>query len=250
MKYIFLLLLTLYHYSSDAQSTKERLDQAIEIEKKLDDALSLEAYKNVLAIDSKNLIALVKCAEYCSSIGARQKSTVAKKNWYLDLLTYANLALNLYPNAAEANYAMALCAGKFTEIETENKKILEYVREVKLYGDKALASNPNDAKSNYLMGKWHFQMITLSWVKKAAVKAFYGGLPEAELDSAIKYMEKCRSIDKYFALNYLDLAKAYNQNREPAKAIAILKLLLKLATRCFDDTAIKEEGKNLLEKLS
>lgn len=250
MKYIFLLFFSAIHYCSLSQSASELLNQAVEIEKKLDEPLALEAYKNVLAVDSKNLKALVKCAEYCSSIGARQKSVAGKIPWYSNAQFYANLALTNYPNAAESNYAMALCAGKLTETEDENKKIVEYVRQIKIYGDKALAANPNDAKTNYVMGKWHFQMITLSWVKKTAVKAFYGGLPEAELDSAIKYMEKCRSLDKYFALNYLDLAKAYNQNREPAKAIAMLNLLVKLPTRCFDDTMIKEEGKKLLEKLS
>lgn len=233
-----------------AQSVSELLNQAIEIEKKLDEPLALEAYKKVLEIDDKNLKALVKCAEYCSSIGARQKSLSDRKPWYLNAQSYALQAIKTYPDAAEANYTMALCAGKLTETEDENKKIVEYVRQVKIYGDKAFALNPNDAKTNYIMGKWHYQMITLSWVKKTAVKAFYGGLPVATLDSAIKYMEKCRSLDKYFALNYLDLAKAYNQNREPAKAIAILNQLVKLPTRCYDDTAIKEEGKKLLEKLS
>lgn len=250
MKQLLILFLCSFFHVADAQSLTELQQQALDIEKKLDESQALEAYKKILSLDSKNLTALVKCTEYCASIGARQKTVTSKLPWYTQAQAYAKQALDANPENAMANYAMALSAGKLTETEEENKKVVEYVRQVKVYGDKALVLNPNDAKANYVMGKWHYQMITLSWIKKTAVKAFYGGLPEAELDSAIKYMEKCRSIDKYFALNYLDLAKAYNQNREPAKAIAILNLLVKLPIRTYDDGAIKEEGRKLLEKLS
>ena len=99
------------------------------------------------------------------------------------------------------------------------------------------------------MGKWHYEIMTLSWVKKVAVKALYGGLPEADMDSAIANFEKCRTLDQYFARNYLDLAKAYQSNSQPAKAIEILHLLVKLPNRCYDDAAIKNEGKQLLTKL-
>lgn len=250
MKQLLVIFLCVIFNVANAQTLAELQQQALDIEKKLDEAKALEAYKKILSVDSKNLPALVKCTEYCASIGARQKTIQAKLPWYTQSQAFAKQALEADPENAQANYAMALSAGKLTETEDENKKVVEYVRQVKVYGDKALALNPNDAKSNYVMGKWHYQMITLSWVKKAAVKAFYGGLPEAELESAIRYMEKCRSIDKYFVLNYLDLAKAYNQNREPAKAIAILTLLVKLPIRTYDDAAIKEEGRKLLEKLS
>ena len=250
MKYFFMVCFCCILGVLNAQPVSELQQQAADIEKKLDEVLALEAYKKILKVDSKNLTALVKCAEYCASIGARQKNAQAKLPWYTQAQAYASQALDAHPEDAQSNYVMALSAGKLTETEDENKKVVEYVRQVKVYGDKALALNPNYAKANYVMGKWHYQMITLSWIKRTAVKAFYGGLPEAELDSAIKYMERCRSLDKYFALNYLDLAKAYNENREPAKALAILNLLVKLPIRTYDDTAIKEEGRKLLEKLS
>ena len=38
-------------------------------------------------------------------------------------------------------------------------------------------------------------MVTLSGIKKAAVKLFYGGLPNGDLDKAILYMEKSKSLE-------------------------------------------------------
>jgi len=49
--------------------------------------------------------------------------------------------------------------------------------------------------ANFIEGKWHYEMISLNWAKKLAVKALYGGLPEPGLDDAIKYLEKVRVLN-------------------------------------------------------
>ena len=92
-------------------------------------------------------------------------------------------------------------------------------------------------------------MANLSGIKKVAVKLFYGGLPEGNLDDAIRYMEKCKSLEPYFVSNYLDLAKAYKDNRRPAEAMEVLNRLVKLPTRTTDDIAYKAEGSKLLASM-
>ena len=136
-----------------------------------------------------------------------------------------------------------------TDVETENKKIVAYVKDVKRYADKALAINPNHARANYTLGKWHYEMSNLSGIKKIAVKLFYGGLPDGDMDKAIEYMEKCKTLEPYFVTNYLDLAKAYKDNHRPAQALEVLNKLVKLPTRTSEDVALKAEGAKLLESL-
>ena len=129
------------------------------------------------------------------------------------------------------------------------KKIVTYVKDVKIYADKAVVINPNHAKANYTLGKWHYEMVTLSGIKKVAVKLFYGGLPDGDLEKAIFYMEKCKTIEPYFAPNYLDLAKAYKEFRRPANAIEVLNKLVKLPIRNSEDILIKAEGAKMLASL-
>jgi tetratricopeptide (TPR) repeat protein len=136
-----------------------------------------------------------------------------------------------------------------TEVETENKKIIEYVKDIRRYADKALTLNPKHAKATYALGKWNFEIVQLSWVKKMAVKAFFGGMEDATIEEAIKYMEKARTLDQYYVLNYLDLAKAYKYDNKPAKAIEVLQKLIKLPNRTTDDASYKAEGKKLLDEL-
>ena len=82
-----------------------------------------------------------------------------------------------------------------------------------------------------------------------AVKAFFGGMQDATIEDAIRYMEKARSLDQYYVLNYLDLAKAYKYDNKPAKAIEVLQKLVRLPNRTTDDANFKAEGKQLLEDM-
>ena len=78
------------------------------------------------------------------------------------------------------------------------------------------------------------------------MKNFYHGIFDTQLDSAAYYMEKAKTIEPYFAIDYLDLAKVYAYDRQPAKALGVLEKLVKLPNRTYDDPAIKEEGKKML----
>jgi len=238
--FIFLMI----HVS--AQDKNVLLKQAKDLELKFDEPNALEKYKQIVAIDATDISSLVKCTELNCSIGERQKDKKVKAIYFDSADVYAQKAYQQNLNNADACYAMALVMAKKTEVEDDNKKLLEDVKQIKIYADQALAINPNHAKANYILGKWHFELIRLSWIKRAAIKTFYGGIPDTQIDSAAYYMEKARIDDPYFALDYLDLAKVYQYDHQPGKAIDVLNKLVKLPNRTFDDAAIKEEGKKML----
>jgi hypothetical protein len=235
--------------SSVAQDNNVLLKEAKNLELKFDEPGALEKYKQIAAADPSNIFVLVKCAELNCSIGERQKDKKLKTSWFEAAAEFAYKAYQQDASNAGACYAMALVAGKMTQVEDDNKKLIEQVKNIKIYADKALAVDPNHAKANYILGKWHFELIRLSWLKRAAVKAFYGGIPDTQIDSAALYMERSRSIDPFFSLAYLDLGKVYQYDHQPGKAIDVLNKLLKLPNRVYDDPAIKEEGKQLLQSM-
>jgi effector-binding domain-containing protein len=243
---VFFLMIGLIASSQDINVL---LKEADNLEKQLKETAALEKYKQILLLESGNIKALVKATELHVNIGGREKDKGSKKLYYESALSYAKRAFDNNNNNADAAYAMALANGKLVDVETENKKIVAYVKEIKIYADKAVTLNPNHARANYTLGKWHYEMVTLSGLKKAAVKLFYGGLPDGDIDQAILYMEKCKTIEPYFAPNYLDLGKAYKEASQPAKAIEVLSKLVKLPTRSSEDIAIKAEGAQLLQSL-
>ncbi|TDO25142.1 tetratricopeptide repeat protein [Sediminibacterium goheungense] len=248
-KWIGIGLLAFSVHIIHAQDINILLKEANNLERVQKDNEALDKYKQVLGIEATNLKSLVRAAELSVSLGAKQTDKNTKRLYYETALSYAKRAWQADSNNADAPYVMAMTSGKMTDVETENKQIVAYVKDIYQYADKALSLNADHAKANYTMGKWHYEMVTLSGLKKAAVKLLYGGLPPSDLDKAIQYMEKCKSLDPYFVANYLDLAKAYKESRQPAKAIEVLNKLVKLPTRTGDDVALKAEGAKLLESM-
>ncbi|MCW3106287.1 MAG: hypothetical protein JWQ09_793 [Segetibacter sp.] len=249
MKRIFVVVVLLFSGNLFAQDVNVLLKEASNLERSLKDEPALNKYKEILVSDPSNIQSLIRSSEICSALGARQTDKKAKQDFYEKARDYAQKALAVDSNSADANYVRAVVAGKLTEIETDNKKLVADIKDIKTYADKALSINPNHGKANYVLGKWHFQMVTLSWTKKAALKVLFGGMPEASIENAFNYMEKCKTLEPYFVLNFLDLAKAYKYDNQPAKAIAVLNQLVKLPTRTPDDVALKTEGKTLLSEM-
>ncbi|MCW3080175.1 hypothetical protein [Segetibacter sp.] len=232
-----------------AQDATVLLKEASNLERSLKDEQALDKYKSVLSSDPANLQSLIRSSEISSAIGSRQVDKKAKQEFYERAKDYADKALAINPNSADANYVRAVAAGKLAEVESENKKLVGHMKDIKTYADKALSFAPNHGKANYVLGKWNFDMATFSWAKKAAIKVLFGAIPDASLENAYKYMEKCKTLEPYYVLNFLDLAKAYKYDNQPAKAIPVLNQLVKLPTRTPDDVALKAEGKKLLSEM-
>jgi len=227
-----------------------QLQQANTLLKQFKEPEALAIYQQVAALQDTNMAVLVKCVELNCSIGTRQADKDAKSGYFYIAKQYADKAMALDSNNSDALYSQALTYAKLASIEDENKKIIEKVKIMKSYADRAVRANPNNAMANHIEGKWHYELLSLNWFKKAALKTFYGkGLATPDIDSAITYMEKCRALSPYFVLNYLDLAKAYGLKNRPAQEIDILNKMVKLPTRTADDAALKEEGRKMLSDL-
>jgi tetratricopeptide (TPR) repeat protein len=249
MKWLLIFFSLSFCYLASSQDVSTLLKEADNFERMIKEPEALEKYKSVVEIDPSNLKALIKASELNASIGGRQSDKNNKRLYFETSFAFAKKAFDANPNNADANYVMGMAAGKMTDVESENKKIVAFVKDAKSYNEKAISINPKHAKATYSIGKWNYEMVNLSGIKKMAVKLFYGGLPNGDLDSAIVYFEKCRILDPYFALNYLDLAKAYRDNHRPTQAIEVLNKLVKLPIRTGDDVAIKAEGAKMLNDI-
>jgi tetratricopeptide (TPR) repeat protein len=249
MKFFFTTIALFFATVIFPQDETILLKQADSFEKQFKEIDALNIYEQVASKDSSNIFVLVKCVELNCSIGEKQTDKKIKADYFQSAKSYADKAFAANPNNADANYAQALAFAKYTEIETENKKTVDDTRQIYSFGTKALSINPNHAKANYILGKWHYEMINLSWVKKVAIKTMYGNLPKPDIDSAIFYLEKCRSLDIYFLPDYLDLAKAYQYNNRPQQEIDVLTKMVRLPNRTADDAALKAEGQKMLSTL-
>lgn len=240
----FLSLLFFVTFSQDVQFLIQQAEQ-LEYQKKDNEALT--KYQEAVRLSPNELKALCKISELNSILGTRSSDKQRKTEHFTAARMYAERAIKTAPHNPQANFVMALAKAKLTEISSPKEKI-QFVKEIKIYADKALTEDSLHFPSLHLLGKWHVEVSGLNGMEKAAVKMF-GGLPPADLKEAISLFEKVKKIKPVFVLNYLDLAKAYKQSGRSDKAIEVLSKMVKLPPRASDDETYKTEGKKLLESL-
>mgnify|MGYP001382440571 CR=1 FL=1 len=249
LKKLLLLITLLNPLAILAQDAVSLIKEADQLEASLKEEEAYDKFKQVLKVDHRNYYALWKCSELCSRIGRRQATKQKQLDFYKAGKIYAEMAIKADPQKADGYYALAVAMGRLAISESGDEKI-KAVKAIKENADKAIQINPNHGRAWHVLGKWHYEVSNLNAVERAALKIFYGGLPKSSLEEAIKAYEKAMVLEPNFALNNLELAKAYHRNNQDAKAIALLKALPAIPEKTEDDKHIKEEGRKLLEKLT
>ena len=242
------LLLSILPFENKAQDIDRLLNEARQLESSFHQNEALQKYLEVLHYQSGNLAALCKVSELYSILGNRQTVKSKKKEYFNSGKKYGQLALQVNPNSAEANFVMAMAMGRMALISSGEERI-NSVHAIKTYAEKCVQLDPDNFKGYHVLGKWHYEVSDLSSIEKWLVKVAYGALPKASLDDAIRYYEKCRQLNPAFVLNYFELAKAYRRKDNDKKAIALLEYMLQLPNSEADDADIKKQGKELLEDL-
>ena len=239
------LIMPSYTYSQDIPAlTKE----AEKLESTFHEYDALQKYKEILRHQATNLNALCRARDLCSRIGHRETDKGKRLDYYKAAKTYAEVALKVNPQSPEANFVMAVAMGRMAMVSSGKEKV-EYVNEIRKYAETTLKYDPNSFKAYHVLGKWNYEVSNLTTIEKALAKVLFGGLPHASLQDAIKDYEKSKSLEPSFALNYLELAKAYHRNKQDDKAKELLKKLETIPNKIEDDTQIKAEGKQLLKEL-
>jgi tetratricopeptide (TPR) repeat protein len=231
-----------------AQDVTTLIKEANSFESSLNEEAAFDKLKQVLRIEPRNFFALWKCSELCSRIGNRKPTTAQKQDYFKAGRIYAETAIKVNPSAADGYYALSVAMGRLAML-TGGKDRIKAVKAIKFNADKALQLNPEHGRAWHVIGKWNYEVSNLNAFEKTAVKIFYGGLPSASLDSSIKAYEKSKQLEPAFALNNLELAKAYIRNDERQKAIQLLKEMPSIPPKTEDDAQIQKEGKKLLEKI-
>jgi tetratricopeptide (TPR) repeat protein len=247
MKRLLLIFALFFGLSAFSQDVNTLIKEGENFINALNDNAALEKYKEAAKLAPTNLVALVNCAELCSTIGNRAANKDSRDKYYEAAILYAKAAYQLYPQTDLANVAMAIAKGRQALVKSGKEKIAA-VKEIKAYAEKAIALNINNFRAWHILGKWHYEVSNLSAIERAGAKLMYGALPKASFSAAITCYEKAKQLNDNFALNHLELAKAYWKNDDDEKALQSLKYAISLKNKTEDDTRVKSEAQALLKK--
>ncbi|MEO6188132.1 MAG: hypothetical protein ABIO82_07020 [Ginsengibacter sp.] len=250
MKFFIQLFFLLSFQFVHAQDISGLLKEAANYESTMNDEQAVSKYKEVLKISPDNLVANCKASELSSRIGARYNDDKKKQaTFYTSAKTYAETAFRLNQQSSEANFVMALMMGR-EAMERGGKEKISAVKNIKIYADRAIKADPSNYKAWFILGKWYYEVSSLNYFQKTAVKVFFGAFADATVDDAIRCFEKSKALNPTFVLNYLSLAKAYEKKDNNDLAKQNLSVMISLPDNTPDDQKIKSEGRELFRKLN
>lgn len=228
-----------------SQDVSQLLKDAQQQESMLHENEAFLKYAQVVKLDPANLMALWKCSELCSRIGARQTDKEKMKPYFTAAKNYASAALSVNTNSSEANCAMAFALGRIARVSSTKDRVI-LARDVKFYVDKAIRLDPANFRAYHILGRWNYDVSDLNMAERSFARMFYGKLPSASLDDAIEDFEKSRALYPAFILNYYELARSYHRMGEDKKAVGYLQTLLTMKDVIYDDIRVKVIARQLL----
>jgi tetratricopeptide (TPR) repeat protein len=216
-----------------------------------DNQTALQHFLNALKADPNNYEALWKGARAYADVGKTLEKSDKDKAKKLYLLgdTLARKSVMLYPDSADAHFALALCVGRVALFEGGKTKI-RLSKEVKKEADKAIELDPNHDGAYHIIGRWHYNISTLSWVLKAAAKVIYGGVPPgASLEQAAEMYEKAIAIQGDKPVHRLEAGRTLIELERYSEARVQLQTCIDLPQAQWDDPVHKEEAAKMLQEI-
>jgi tetratricopeptide (TPR) repeat protein len=245
-KTILLITLMLVFLSVDAQQYDRLISDAHQKETSNQEESALQLYIQANKERPSEIEPLYKTAELYSRIGNRMDDPKTKEKYYNSSLNFAKQLLKLYPENDQSHVAMAIAYGRIALTKSGKEKIVN-VKEIKQHAEKALEINQSNFKAWHILGKWHYEVSNLNFIESAAVKLFFGGLPNSSFTLAINAYEKAKKLSPGFLLNYLELAKAYKKAGKTDMALQQLRKIVQSKSYTEDDPRIKKEANELIK---
>lgn len=227
-------------------SEGDKFVAAFENQKALDILLEAEKkYPDNFEILWRISRSYIDIAEHLPDKTSEQKDQ--QRAIYKKAFDYADRSVNLVPDQsitylrrAIANGRIALFEGVFSAIGT--------VKDVKADCEKAIqignGGNNVQALAHYVFGRTHLKVCEKGYLIRLPL-----GLGWGDMDEAIRLLETAVKLRPNFRMFYLDLAKAYIEEKEWDKARDTLIKIEKAPFADEDDEVVLAESKELLNKI-
>lgn len=190
-----------------AADADQVLKEASAAEARLDTRTALVLYRRADALRPNDAAILQKISKQYSDATSDTPNVTEKRNLCTAALTYAQRAVALQPHNAVNVLSLAICYGKLATLSDTRTK-LEYSRLVKQYAEQALALNPDYDYAHHVLGRWNYEVATLSFGTRFLVRLIYGGLPPASTAEAVRQLRRATELSPTLPAHRVELGLA------------------------------------------
>nr|XP_048315509.1 regulator of microtubule dynamics protein 3 isoform X2 [Myodes glareolus] len=168
-----------------------------------------------------------------------------KKSYALDGKEEAEAALEKGDESAESHQWYAVLCGQLAEHEGISKRIQSGFS-FKEHVDKAIALQPEDPRSHFLLGRWCYQVSHLSWLEKKTATALFESPPTATVQEALQSFLKAEELQPGFSkAGRVYISKCYRELGKNSEARRWMKLAQELPDVTNEDSAFQKDLEEL-----
>ncbi len=216
-------------------------------------AAALARFETVLAADSADVAANWRAGIALNDVAQplRTRAERDRRDSLFDRAErYARRAVRLAPGSAPALFSLGLVLGN-RALTRGIKERIRMATEIRSLALRALAADSNHDGAHHLLGRWNYEVLTLSGVERFVAKHFLGGsvFREASWDEGRRHLERAVALDPVRIFHRLDLARLYVARDQPAAARTQLDRIRELTDRFAADTMYRREAVELRAKL-
>ncbi|MFC1500186.1 tetratricopeptide repeat protein [Candidatus Zixiibacteriota bacterium] len=165
-----------------------------------------------------------------------------------EAVRYARRAAEVEPDSAWGWFQVGQTTGMLSKLPG-GRETVEMAAEAKSAFERAISIDPDYTSAIHGLARWHHAVANLSGAMKMAAKVFYGGLPSASNEEAVRLFQRAIRLEPDVILHHLELGKTYLEMREKALARAEFETVLRLPVVYHLDPSRKETARRLLSEM-
>ncbi len=193
--------------------------------------------------------ALWRASVLHSHIGARYSDETRQQQAFDDARALAARALEIHPDFATANYAMALAVANGGTLAPLRGRLNGRLEE-KFYLDAALLDEPRHAGALQLLARWHFKVANYTVFETAASKLLLGRIPHGASNKAAEHTIRLAiEVNPQQIEYYYDLARMCQLRGRREAAIQALLAGQDVTLITTEDLAVSRQMEQLLKQL-
>jgi tetratricopeptide (TPR) repeat protein len=214
-----------------------------------DNTAALTAYQAAVQMDSTNYAATWKLARAHVDVGERVSDKKQRKKHFEKAADYARYAAVLAPDSVQGHVFLAVALGNLA-LNVGAKQRVRLAKDIKASADRALTIAPDNPIAWHVLGRWHREVATVSWLERRFAGLLFGGVPaDASLEKSIYCFEQAVRFRPDFIHHHYELAVTLEKSKNFPKAIEHYERVLRLPGSDADDSIHKKNASERLKKL-
>jgi hypothetical protein len=245
LSFVASVLVSASSFAADVAPLIAKVD-TLDVQGKNADALAISLEAEKLAPNDAEVLRRV-AKQYAEAV-LDAKGDAAKKAAADKSLDYAKRAVAAAPKNALARLSLAICYGRAATVSDAKTKIA-YSKLIKEHADAALALDPNNDLTHFVLGSWCYEIANLGTFLRAAARVVYGALPSATNEDAAKFLERAVQLNPRRVCSHASLGRCYVALGQKDKAKQSFQRALALPDGDKGDDIVKKQTREALADL-